>query len=100
MNRVFLFILLAFVVYRLALLISKDTLTEPLRKPFGQRAAGQPRYSRAWYLAELINCPYCTGVWFAFALTFALLPASLGEFLLYWLALAGLQAFFFSLGGR
>ena len=97
------FVLAVLVVYRLALLVSQDILTDGLRKRVGRWAAGQPHRSAAWYVAELLNCAYCTGVWFALAVALYLaFQWRLGVLstIALWLALAGAQAFLFSLGRR
>lgn len=91
------------VVYRLALLVAQDVLTDGLRKRVGRWASSKPHRSFAWYVAELLNCAYCTGVWFALAT--ALYLAWLWRLdgvacMALWLALAGAQAFLFSLGRR
>lgn len=95
--------LAVFVVYRLALLVSQDVLTDGLRKRVGRWAAGKPHRSFAWYVAELLNCAYCTGAWFALAGAMYLAfqwRLGLMSTVALWLALAGAQAFLFSLGRR
>lgn len=97
------FVLAVLVVYRLALLVSQDVLTDGLRKRVGRWAAGKPHRSFAWYVAELLNCAYCTGVWFALAVALYLAfqwHLGLMSTIALWLALAGAQAFLFSLGRR
>lgn len=83
-------LILVLACFRLARLVSKDKITEPLRYQFGRRAAGKRPWSLPWLAAEWINCPHCTGVWFAFFL--ALLAGRKG-LLLRWLAVAGGQSF-------
>ena len=49
---------------------------------------------RAALEAELVNCPYCTGFWFAGVITLSILfPTAYGDLLLLWFGIAGAQAF-------
>lgn len=95
----FVFLLFVLVVYRLTMLVSQDILTAGVRNQLGKRAAGKPPYSLPWYLAELVNCPYCTGVWIALAAAL-IISTQWQEWIVIWLALAGGQAFLHSLGRR
>lgn len=73
--------------YRLAMLITKDEITRPIRTYFGL-------HRWAWvrsFLGELTHCPYCVGVWIAAGLALLLWPLNWLT-LLYWLAIAGGQA--------
>lgn len=74
--------------YRLAMLITQDAIAKPVRNYFGLHPKG---WMRAW-LGELVHCPYCFGVWAAAALTLCIYRFRLSA-LLYWLAIAGGQAF-------
>lgn len=79
--------LAALACYRLAMLITKDEITRPIRNYFGL-------HSSAWvreHLGYLINCPYCCGIWVAAALTLLLWPIS-WDSLLYLFAIAGAQS--------
>jgi hypothetical protein len=88
----------ALAVYRLAILITKDTITEPLRDRIiampktwsspAERISPRPR------LAAFITCPWCVSIWIAAAVValtnFAPTPwqyAALG------LALSGVTGF-------
>jgi hypothetical protein len=85
-----LFILIVLATYRLAEVISIDTITEPLRLEIGKRAAG----NKIWkFFANLLNCPYCVGIWIAIPGALIMRPTSLTFFIIYWLSLAGGQAF-------
>ena len=87
-------------VYRLARLVSVDdgplAAIKWLRRRMGQIAAAQTlgtaQAAMFLSLVELINCPYCLGVWFA-ALLFPMLwvPTLCGDFALVALGLAGGQ---------
>lgn len=101
--RGFIFLLMVLAVYRLALLVAQDVITSGLRRRVGMWAAGSPSHSFPWYVAELVNCAYCTGVWFALAGALWLAVSwhiSLQDTVFLWLSLAGAQAFMFSLGVR
>lgn len=98
MPNLYLLLLAIFATYRLAELVSIDTIFEPLRLSLGKRV-DPTRHNKDWYAAELVNCPYCLGVWFA--LLFALVIAHGWQYvLLVWFAIAGGQAFLESLAGR
>jgi hypothetical protein len=83
-------ILAALASYRLAILISNDTVPfEPLRLYIGKYAN---KSKLGYYLAEGINCHHCVGMWTS--LFFCLLvikPKTLKDLLVYWFAVAGLQ---------
>jgi hypothetical protein len=92
-----LLVLLILACYRLARLISQDLITEFIRNWFGRQAAtGRP----AWqFLAELVHCPYCTGVWMAAVLALSVSHTFL-EWCLYTLAIAGGQSFLQNLNDK
>lgn len=85
-------------VYRLAQLVSVDDgpfdVFKRLRAACGQIAY---RYKKMKTLADLVNCPYCTGVWFALALA---LLFQARPWWLHALAIAGGQAFLQSVSAR
>lgn len=81
--------LLVLACYRLAKLISKDLITEPVRNWFGRKASNG---HQAWgFVAELIHCPHCTGVWIAAGLSLSV-AHNLLEWCLYTLSIAGGQS--------
>lgn len=104
MTNWFVFVILVLACYRLAQFVAFDDapfgLMLKLRQYFGKRASKNGQYSLFWSLAELVNCPFCVGIWIAFPLTFMLFPSNLLYFLLYWLAIAGGQAFLESINGE
>lgn len=52
-------------------------------------------------LGRLFGCPYCLGVWCALpVLALVLVPTGLGDVVLLWLALCGMQALLQTVGGR
>ena len=84
--------------YRLAQLVSVDAgpfdMFKRLRLLCGQIAY---EHKNLKTLADLVNCPFCTGVWFALAITIAVQPEC---WFVYWMAVAGGQALLQTLGGR
>jgi hypothetical protein len=84
--------------YRVSELIAIDDgpykVFSRLRQGLGRRAALEQRWNKegVWSnLAELVQCPYCIGVWVA-ALFALLLAGDVKEFLLMWLGIAGGQS--------
>lgn len=65
MSLTLLFVLAALSTWRLTRIITGDTISEPYRDQL--RAVvpdDRPWYrSRAGYLLNLVECPYCMGVW-------------------------------------
>lgn len=60
----------ALAVYRLTILVTRDTITEPVRqwiRAAGRTTAGVPRPGRAAarWIFDLVTCPWCSGVWIA-----------------------------------
>ncbi|MCA1834312.1 MAG: DUF1360 domain-containing protein [Actinomycetota bacterium] len=67
-------VLTSIATHRIARLVSKDTITSPLRAPFARyEGPGAPAEvneevrGRGWRKAigELVTCPFCTGEWIA-----------------------------------
>jgi hypothetical protein len=87
-DKWFLLLLAILTCYRLAMLVTQDDIFKPVRNYFGLHRWG---WVRSW-LGELTHCPYCFGVWAAVALALGWHGWS-KEALLYWLAIAGGQAF-------
>lgn len=80
----------AFAVYRLARLITQDDGPFSVFKRLREWAAVNGKES----VAELLNCPFCLGVWFALiAAALVLMPTLAGDVILVWLGLAGAQSF-------
>ena len=87
-------ILAIFATYRLARGLSVDVIGNRIREGIGRKAAVASDHSFTWYAAELVNCPYCTGFWFAGVITLLILfPTAYSDFLLLWFGIAGAQAF-------
>lgn len=90
----------AFACYRLAALLAIDDgpyhFIDRIRRAFGRKAA---EGGATWKtLAELVYCPYCSGVWFGLPLALCVLwPFFLSDVVLIWFAITGLQAFLQSL---
>jgi hypothetical protein len=59
----------ALAVYRLAILATKDSITDPLREWLGKPWAygGSPHSYRGarWRAFQLTGCPWCMSIWFA-----------------------------------
>jgi hypothetical protein len=87
-------LLAIFATYRLARGLSVDVIASRIREGLGRKAAVAESNSFTFYAAELVNCPYCTGFWFAGLVSLTLVfPSAYGDFLLIWFGLAGAQAF-------
>lgn len=78
------FILLSFVCYRLAQLITIE------RGPFAIFETLRQKTSDIEFVGELLTCPYCLGMWIALPLS---LYATGIDWYIAWLAIAGGQAF-------
>lgn len=94
--------------HRLAVLISNDTVPfEPLRLYIGRLAFSEQQQQKEkgltgkgfyQYLSKGIGCINCTGMWASLLMVLLLMPFGnksrkqrAKEFLIYWLAIAGLQ---------
>ncbi len=94
----FQFALLVLVCYRIARLLTKeDGPFEVIKRPrslimkWGNKDARSGRwYGPGAQLAELFACPYCLGMWIALVMAITVYPE---QWLLYWLAIAGGQAY-------
>jgi hypothetical protein len=58
----------------------------------GIKAAGSKQYGFWWSVAEVINCPFCVGVWIALPLAVSINPFVEWKTVLLWGAIAGGQA--------
>ena len=87
-------LLAIFATYRLARGLSVDVIGSRIREGIGRKAAVSSNHSFTWYAAEMVNCPYCTGFWFAGVVTLSILfPTAYGDLLLLWFGIAGAQTF-------
>jgi hypothetical protein len=90
------FLLVCLATYRVSELFSLDNgpydIFLNLRKWLGVRAS---EGSATWRtLADLINCPFCLGIWFALAGVLLLIwHTRYSDLILIWLAIAGVQTF-------
>jgi len=66
-----------------------DVLAE-LRGYFNPALCKEKTFRKA--IANLLECPYCMGIWIAFFLAFTLTPKTTAEFVVFWFAIAGLQS--------
>lgn len=95
MTTYFLFILAALICFRLSRLIAYEEgpfgVFIRIRFYFGRLAGRSKKFGFLWSIGELLTCPYCLGIWIAIVLALVLFP--LKQFFLWWLAIAGAQAF-------
>lgn len=82
--------LIALAIFRLIRLFTYDIITKFIRDWF----AGSRTNSFAHTLGELLNCPWCTGLWFSFLVVFAYFATPYAWPVILILALAGLASFF------
>lgn len=102
MSDLILLIVASFTCYRLSELIAVDDgpgdifkKTRMILGAYNLNEDGVPASS----LGRAIICPYCIGIYFAAALALSQWGIS-WDTLLYWLAIAGGQAFLQNIGGR
>lgn len=88
--------------YRAARLVAVDGISEPLRawvdqwawdEEGGDDSTGAPRGKVRPWLAELINCPFCVGVWLGAGLIGVWQCWEWGRWGVILLAVTGVQAF-------
>lgn len=75
--------------FRLARIITSDSISDSLRARVGRWAAGRSDYR--WWVAELVTCPFCVGVWFSAFMVLLLKPPTVKQFILLWLGVSGGQ---------
>ena len=102
-NELLLAILGVFFTFRVAQFIAYDdapfALMKKARQYCGKKAAGSKEHGFWWSLAELINCPYCNGIWIALVITLTIQYSYQWNFFLIWGAIAGGQAWLESMTG-
>jgi len=82
------FIVMSLAVFRLIRLFTYDSVTSYIRDYFGKFEEGPGKTIR-----NLINCPWCTGVWMALIVFVLYFSNPLFWYLLLILALAGIGSF-------
>jgi hypothetical protein len=82
------FILLSLATFRLIRLFTYDLVTNFIRDHFKQYEGGPGRVM--WHL---LDCPWCSGVWFALAVTFFYFATPLAWYPILILAVAGVATF-------
>ncbi|HYD93665.1 MAG TPA: DUF1360 domain-containing protein [Candidatus Paceibacterota bacterium] len=82
--------LMALATFRLVRLVSYDVITKFIR----DAVATAPRDSFTGTFSQLINCPWCTGLWFSFFVVFAYFATPVAWPIILVLALAGVASFF------
>lgn len=95
MNLIIILILAILATYRLAQLIAFDDGPFDLIARF-REFLGRNAYRGLWVktLADMINCPFCLGIWISLFITLSIRQySSFLEFFLQWIGIAGGQAF-------
>ncbi len=88
------FLIYVFAVYRLAELVSKDSIFDTVRQKTAKRAAAGGKVWKA--IADWMHCPLCIGVWFslpAAGLYASIILRSSNQIIVLWLGMAGMQYF-------
>jgi hypothetical protein len=86
-------ILIALAIFRLVRLFTYDIITKFIREWF----VGAKETSLAGTLGALLNCPWCTGLWFSLIVVFGYFASAYAWPIILILALAGLASFFMTL---
>ncbi len=84
------FILMALAIMRLTRLFTYDAITAFVRDWF----AGADPLSLRGALGTLVNCPWCTGLWFSLVVVFCYFVAPIAWYAILVLALSSLASFF------
>ncbi len=83
-------IIMSLAIFRLIRLASYDVITKFIRDAVGKA----PTDSFVGTFSALLNCPWCTGLWFSFFVVFAYYLSPLSWPVILVLALAGVASFF------
>jgi hypothetical protein len=84
------FFLMALAIFRLIHLFTYDNITAFIREWF----VGYDGRTLAGSLGTLINCPWCTGLWFSFVIVFLYFATPFAWYIILILALSALASFF------
>lgn len=84
------FFLMALAIFRLVRLASYDVITKFIR----DAVAGADPQSFSGTFSALLNCPWCTGLWFSFFVVFFYFATPIAWPIILVLALAGIASFF------
>lgn len=87
-----------FACFRIAQLIALDdgpfNIFSRFRAYLGVKASKSEGYTVVKSMADLVNCPYCLGVWASILMTFLVLrPTTPGDLFMLLLSISGAQAF-------
>jgi hypothetical protein len=82
--------LMALAIFRLVRLFTYDHITKFLRDYFAE----SKKYSLGATLGALLNCPWCTGLWFSAVVVFVYFATPYAWPIILLLALAALGSFF------
>jgi len=80
--------LMTLAIFRLVRLVSYDVITKFIR----DAVAPAPKDSFLGTFSQLVNCPWCTGLWFSFFVVFAYFATPLAYPIIVILALAGVAS--------
>lgn len=83
------FVLMALAIFRLVRLFTYDHITDFIRDWF----RGAPETSLRGTMGALLNCPWCTGLWFSFLVVFLGYATPIAWPVILMLALAALASF-------
>lgn len=83
------FALIVLAVFRLTRLFVYDSITSFIRGWF----YGAPKHTFLGTLNTLINCPWCTGLWFGLIVSYFYFLTPYAWFFIFFLAVAGLGTF-------
>jgi hypothetical protein len=81
-------VLIVLATFRLVRLFSYDVITKFIREWF----VGKDPHTLLGTLGTLINCPWCTGLWFALLTTFFYALSPLAWFFIFLLAVGGVAS--------
>jgi len=84
------FLLITLATFRLIRLVSYDIITQFIRDGL----ARFPKNTFLGTLGSLVGCPWCSGLWFAFFVTFFYFVHPLSWFVIVILAIAGVASLF------
>lgn len=83
------FVLMSLAIFRLVRLFTYDHITQFIREWF----VGHPEKSFLGTMGALLNCPWCTGLWFSFLVVFFAYATPIAWPIILILALAALASF-------
>lgn len=88
---VFDLVIMSFAVFRLTRLFTNDIITDFIRDYFNKFEKGLFKSA-----SQLINCPWCTGIWMAFIVGFFYFLTPFAFYIIFLIALAGIGSLIYS----